>query len=201
MEVNNGGLLLNEYRAIQNRPGLGPMGDMIRMPMNHTLVDPNGPIPDLDPKPEPDPDPEPAPEPGGEPNPAEPPDDESEDDDRVARLAGIHRAMLVDVLRRMVRRVAVHARRAAKSPGSFCDAVESMAAEHRSVFIAEVRSICDALGMNVETLSATFFANIRTSLLEAAEVPGARLIASVEEWDRDTECTLPHKLAEEICNE
>ena len=39
LELNNGGITLNEYRAIKNRPSIGPDGDRHRMPLNHSFTD------------------------------------------------------------------------------------------------------------------------------------------------------------------
>ncbi len=39
MELNNGGISLNEYRSLRNRPGIGPDGDRFRIPANLGYID------------------------------------------------------------------------------------------------------------------------------------------------------------------
>ncbi len=86
------------------------------------------------------------------------PPDEA-DNDR-ARLLGALHAALADAMRRMVRRVGTHARRAAGKPGEFLGWLDTIDADHRAI-------VAEALKPSLDALAAS---RSRTYIIDAARV-------------------------------
>ena len=154
-ELNNGMVNLDEIRAVKNRPPLPDgEGKKFRKPINIGIIGETPPAPV-------------APF-GNQPD--------TDDDDTRQRLLGEQRAVVVDAIGRAIRRLAVHARRAAKQPGTFLASLDALESEH-GVVVSEMLQpgvrACAVLGdfdsdKRVEALSGELFGSLRSTLLEAA---------------------------------
>jgi HK97 family phage portal protein len=94
------------------------------------------------------------------------------------------RRLLVDIAGRMVKRLGVHARKAAKDAKTFTKSIEALDAEHRSVI---VEALDPAVGLAItgrkrtgaaSRLADRMFANLKRDMLEAAGRAKADTLAS-----------------------
>jgi len=185
VEVNNGLLSVDEARAIRNRPPLPDgLGEKFRMPLNHEIM---GEEDDDDTPPEPAPIPPQLPQP-------DPENEEEEDEggDEGERALAAHRVLLVDVMRRVHKRIAVHARKAARSPDSFVDWIDGLERDHGAAFDSMLGpvlgAVCELGGRdgrrqpNLLLLRERYFGGVRAGMLAAAECRPDELAARVGEW-------------------
>jgi HK97 family phage portal protein len=185
-KVNNGLLLPDEGRALDNRPPMPDgLGQKYRMPANIVIQGE-----------------EPPEEPGQPPD--IPPPDEEEEDDRSQLLGAARLAFITDATR-AYHRLGVHACRAAKTPGKFLDWLDGVAAEHGPTLedilrpsLLVCRASAGADGPPDEQLQALVgdvFHCVRDGLLEAAESTPDRFGEAVEARMAQIEATEPERLA------
>lgn len=130
---------------------------------------------------------EPAPEP--ETVPAEPvEEEESARFEPPQEVLETHRELIVEVVRRMTKRIAVHAKKAAKRPETFCAWVDGgLRKDHYEVFCDAVRPAARAVESlrdgdadeRIAWLADAYFANLRTKMEEAADLPPDQLADAV----------------------
>lgn len=185
--VNNGLLSPDEAREIENRNPLpNGEGQKFRMPLSIGIV-------------------------GEEPSePAAPePDDDDEEASRfvpLPELMQVHRQLVVDAAQRMGKRIALHAKKAAKKPDGFGDWVERLQDEHRQVFVKvltpavlAVRSVAgETASWTVDDVADHYFGEIREGLLTASECQPSELGAKITEYTRGLEKVWPERLADEL---
>lgn len=164
MEVNNGLLTLDEARKIKNRPAAPDgLGAKHRMPVNIGIM---GEMPT-----------EPA-------APLPLPDEPDNERNRAAR-----RVVVFDACRRAVKRLAIHAIRAAEHPSKFLAWLDGFRSEHEAVVADMLRPVVglvnpqSAPGEIVEEarrVTAELFASIHADLLRTSGQCGAKaLLATV----------------------
>jgi HK97 family phage portal protein len=122
------------------------------------------------PKPSPKADPKADPKPAG-------------DAARTQALTQAHRALLADVVGRMVRRIGTHARRAAGKPGTFLAWLDAVTSEHRAVIAEALEPAVLALGLvqgralRPGDLADSLLAEVRTALLDLSGTCTASTLA------------------------
>lgn len=194
--VNNGLLSPDEAREIENRnPIPGGKGQDFRQPLNIGIMGEDN-----------DEAPKPKPAPKAKQN------EDDDEDDRTAsfvpppELLRVHRQLVVDAARRMGKRIALHATKAAKKPDGFGDWVERLQDEHRQVFVKvlapavlAVRSVAaEAASWTVDDAADHYFGEIREGLLAASECQPDELGEKITEYTRGLEDAWPERLADEL---
>jgi hypothetical protein len=138
----------------------------------------------------------------------EPQGDENQPDgggnSRQQRIMAAHRALLVNVLRRMVTITTNEAKRAAKHPEKFVGWLDADMKRHEKVFIEAVGPAIEAIsavtGETVTTaaeLSAEYYDTVREQLLTVCECKPVELAEQVETWTRG-HANAPEALADEV---
>lgn len=137
----------NYYRTATN-------GKAWMLPSEVRALENLNPNPDIDKQEEPKPPPGlPAP-PMDDPNPNDDPGNypsDEDDDGERAKLLAVHEQMFEDARRRMVKRIGMQARKAAKHPETFTDWVDGLVAEHRAIVAEAVKPVCDAMQLVSDT--------------------------------------------------
>lgn len=192
--VNNGLLSPDEAREIENRNPLpNGEGKKFRKPLNIGIVGEEEDEPDKQ---------EPAPAPNAN----------DDDDDDAARfvvpqeLLQAHRGLVIDATRRIGKRIALHAKKAARKPDGFGDWVDRMEGEHLEVFVdmlshavLAIRCVAGgAASWTANDLATHYFGEIREELLTASECQPTELGGRVTECTRGLEDTWPERLADEL---
>jgi len=121
-------------------------------------------------------------------------------------LLEAHRALVVDATRRMLRRIGVHARKAAKKPEEFRAWVGQLAEEHRAVMLEALTpaiAACKACSTSGSLVPQNAEVDrllhlLSESFLRFADLPAAELPAKVDHFMIDMEATLPVALADEL---
>lgn len=135
-------------------------------------------------------------------------DEEIPPDDQTAnRSIESQKEMLSHEVKRMLKRVLIAARKAAKKPDKFLSFVDGMEADHVRVVIEAVSpavsSICAVRGIDnspkyAQGVGEKFFAAVRDSLLRAADSQPEQLSGSVESAMAALESTLPSSISESM---
>jgi HK97 family phage portal protein len=191
-DVNNGLRLPDEARALMNLPPMPDgLGQKFRMPANIVIQGEEPPEED----------------PPGQPPDAPPPGEDDEEDDRSQLLGAARLAFITDATR-ACKRLGLHARRAAKTPGKFLDWLDGVAAEHGPTLedilrpsLLVCRASAGADGPPDEQLQALVgdvFRCVRDGLLEAAESTPDRFGEAVEARMAQIEATEPERLADTL---
>ncbi len=197
MSVMSGTITRNEVRRRLNMNAL-PGLDKPLLPLNMTVINPDGTIvtTEFAPVNEPEPD-----------------VDDNDDDEAASRFAvpaealESHRVLAYRAIARIGKRIALQACRAAKKPDSFLDWVdERLPADHRGAFVdalgpivTAIRSLSeDSQGCDGDDLAEIYFAGLKESLLKASECQPAELPARVKRWTLGLEDEWPELLADRL---
>jgi HK97 family phage portal protein len=142
--------------------------------------------------------------------PPSPPDAAPEKDQQAAARRSAARAVLVDGLGRMARRLANAGRRASKAPKEFMKFLDGAAAAHgpaihRALYPA-IAGLSGAAGADADARTAGFCAGLvdefRAGLLEVAgNATAANLRGAVADWCDRWELQRPHEWAETLMHE
>lgn len=117
------------------------------------------------------------------------------------------RTVILEAARRMHKRICIHARKAARKPDGFVGWLdEGLDADHRQVFIAALGPAVRVARMlswsdtecDAQELADTYFADVRDSLLTAAECQPSELAAAVEAWVARTAESTPESLVDRV---
>jgi HK97 family phage portal protein len=192
-DVNNGLLTPDQALAMKNRPPMPDgMGQKYRMPANIVIQGEEPPEKD----------------PPARPPDAPPPDVDDEEEDKRSQLLGAARLAFITDATRACKRLGLHARRAAKTPGKFLDWLDGVAAEHGPTLedilrpsLLVCRASAGADGPHDEQLQALVgdvFRCVRDGLLEAAESTPDRFGEAVEARMAQIEATEPERLADTL---
>lgn len=129
-------------------------------------------------------------------------------EDRMSAVREAARVALADASRRMVRRVALHASRAAKEPRKFCAWVDSFAAEHEAVaveMLEPARFILMAATPGnplVESVATHLLSEIKGAYGRLAETTSSRFLAeSVEKLNAELELAMPGCMCDKFLGE
>ncbi len=149
--------------------------------------------------------PPPPPTPAPDPSPTVEGDTNSQRTAYHAALDGSHRLLVADALRRMCRRLAVHAQKAAREPRSFVASLDRMEAEHADTVRAALSPALSAVSalrgvpLEPETVAKMLFLEAKNALLDASgSAKASELEGAVERAMGQFEADFPLKLAENL---
>lgn len=183
----NGEITLNEWRAIENRPPIGPLGDLhfVQSAMVPLDIAAQGP-------------PKPAPpgQPPEEDETKEPPEDTEEPkDDGLSRIADVQqklaKAMLRDAMARMVSVEINNVKRIAEKPNKFFERLDEFYAKHEAtmtrsltepveVYLSATADSRQPLEV-VRSFTSSYVSDSRERLISVSECQPEELFAKVEE--------------------
>jgi HK97 family phage portal protein len=167
----------NEIRRKENMPPIEG-GDVVLEPLN--MAKPGGPV-------------------NEKPNPPPPPKEEPKEakSDEALRMR-----VLTGTLERMVRRLSVHARKAAKEPRTFLAAIDTIEAENRATVLDALDAaarLAAPRDSSPKELTDMLFAEFRRELLETSERHNAATLATgIDANMTAAETFWPAKLADQL---
>jgi len=130
------------------------------------------------------------PEPPAVQQPETQPDPKPAEADQGGADEAARRGLLCDVLKRMVKRLGTHARRAAGEPRKFGRWLDSIEADHRSVMTEAFAPVAAVLGLGrADHLADMLASEVRAGMLAASECQSSELAAKVDEWFSTREAT------------
>ena len=128
----------------------------------------------------------------------------AQQDEREQRIRERHRALLVDALYRMAKRVGAQAQKAAKRPTGYHDWLDGMRAESEGTMREMVDDPLGAIeaywGLEVsrDDMAATFFGELHERLLAAGDGDPEKFVERVEGACQTAESEVPAKLADAL---